>query len=99
LRFLIQDAQAAGIKKSIPVYDTLYNNMSEDQKKNAECSICAPRPHEVKVKGKGQITITAMSRTGGLYEIKHFGSLLGKIVMTLVFALMIGSYIHRAGVR
>lgn len=47
----IQDAQAAGIKKFIPVFEALYNSMSDDQKKNADI-VFAHHPKKSKAKGK-----------------------------------------------
>jgi periplasmic protein CpxP/Spy len=46
----ISDAHAAGLKKFIPVFETLYASMSDEQKKNADTSF---RSHSRK-KSKGK---------------------------------------------
>ncbi|MHB8111305.1 MAG: Spy/CpxP family protein refolding chaperone [Syntrophorhabdaceae bacterium] len=50
----IQDAQAAGIKKFTPVFETLYNSMSDDQKKNADVVFARRGPPKSKAKAKGK---------------------------------------------
>ncbi len=50
----IQDAQAAGIKKFIPVFEALYNSMSDDQKKNVDIVFAHRHPTKSKAKAKGK---------------------------------------------
>ena len=50
----IQSAQADGIKKFIPVFEALYNSMSDDQKKNADIVFAHRHSTKSKAKAKGK---------------------------------------------